>query len=1040
MYIKNNKKTKKYTIISTFFNVSSCISFFLETITNQTLNFENNIDIICVDDGSTDGTDSIIKHYINKYPNNIKYVYQQNNGKAIARNNGLKYTTTDWITFIDPDDFIDKNYFLNIEKLIQKYKEKLTMIGARIIIYDENDEKFKTNHSLDFKFQNEKLIKVKDLGLNIQLSVASAFFRLTDLKKNKIFFHTDIKSNFGDVFFINQYLSHCLDKYVIFTKNSKYFHRKRINTSSTLSNSWKNKLNLIDVIEKGYLKLLSLNSFLFTKYTILHELMRHIIYLVDNNEALNFMSIEEQNKYFNLVKKCFSCFSNQEIISFNLFGGLSYHKIGIFNCLKDCEIEYKIKIYVEDYDIFKDEIKIRYFTNYCKLEEFTIDNKEIIPMHSKLINHEFVNHLFCIEKIHWLPLYSMQGNLSIKLDKKYVNIYFNQTKLYKCNLENIRSFFKKKYKKYDKKAPWIFIDRETQADDNAEHLYRWMRKNHPEHNIVFALRKDSIDWERLRNEGFNLVEFGGNEYIKTLNMASKIISSHIDNYIVDFFKDGSTIDKQILWLQHGVTKDDLSKWINSKKRIDLFVTETNEEYNSIISDKSKYRFTDKEVKLVGFPRHDALIAKNYQNKQILIMPTWRSNIVGKQIFGNIREKNIKFKETLYAKAWSSLLNSKIFEHIIKTYNYNVVFSPHPNISLYINEFHIPEYIQVIHERKGSIQNLFQNSSIMITDYSSVAFEMAFLKKIVIYYQFDRNEIFCGCHTYRKGYFDYEKNGFGPVAETLDVLLEQLKICLSSNKEYLQKYYQRMDKAFKFYDSKNCERTYNAICNIEKSYPTTYFNKDIAIIYIYMAIERRCWKTALRRLKQYKVFEDKNDIIEHVLEFREKLQNGYFNQSQIIYRNIEKHIFNTSDKIKDIIYEGMAFLKYFQDKKEECKNFIEKINNINIRIFANALLLNSIDTIDNEIKKSDYREIIENYIYKNFAGVVNFVISNDKRIVQDFNINLYIYLMACKACIDIKNFKFKSYFMGKIENMYNECKVWRFLIVKINKNSWRFMEE
>src|SRR6185295_18778939 len=56
---------------------------------------------------------------------------------------------------------------------------------------------------------------------------------------------------------------------------------------------------------------------------------------------------------------------------------------------------------------------------------------------------------------------------------------------------------------------WIFIDRDMQADDNGEHLYRWVRRNHPQINAFFVLRKSSRDWDRLKKEGFRLLEFGG---------------------------------------------------------------------------------------------------------------------------------------------------------------------------------------------------------------------------------------------------------------------------------------------------------------------------------------------------------------------------------------------------------------------------------------------------------------------------------------------------------------------------------------------------
>ncbi|WP_440588459.1 hypothetical protein, partial [Campylobacter jejuni] len=59
---------------------------------------------------------------------------------------------------------------------------------------------------------------------------------------------------------------------------------------------------------------------------------------------------------------------------------------------------------------------------------------------------------------------------------------------------------------------WLLMDRDYEADDNAEHLYRYIMQNHPKQKIVFALRRDSKDWDRLKIEGFNLIEFESSEF------------------------------------------------------------------------------------------------------------------------------------------------------------------------------------------------------------------------------------------------------------------------------------------------------------------------------------------------------------------------------------------------------------------------------------------------------------------------------------------------------------------------------------------------
>ncbi|HEB7717543.1 TPA: CDP-glycerol glycerophosphotransferase family protein, partial [Campylobacter coli] len=241
--------------------------------------------------------------------------------------------------------------------------------------------------------------------------------------------------------------------------------------------------------------------------------------------------------------------------------------------------------------------------------------------------------------------------------------------------------------------------------------------------------------------------------------ADKIISSHIDRYIFNALGGDTLKTKDFIFLQHGVIKDDLSRWLNQRK-IDIFITSIKAEYDSIVGDFNQYKFSTKEVALTGLARWDALIKNNVLNtKQILIMPTWREYLSGKMQKYGVRTKNPDFVKSLYFQKWQEFLCSKELEKLAVRYGYSVVFIPHPQVRMYLGDFSLPSYI--VTSYKESIQELFCNSSLMITDYSSVAFEMAVLKKPVIYHQFDKDEFFAK-HLYAKGYFDYEKDGFGRV--------------------------------------------------------------------------------------------------------------------------------------------------------------------------------------------------------------------------------------------------------------------------------------
>ena len=111
---------KPFSVVIACYN---CEEYLEETITSllkQTLPFKENIQVILVNDGSTDNTEEICKEYLNQYPENIIYTYQENQGQAVARNSGLKHATGDYINFLDSDDKFSSNTFEEVLKITPK--------------------------------------------------------------------------------------------------------------------------------------------------------------------------------------------------------------------------------------------------------------------------------------------------------------------------------------------------------------------------------------------------------------------------------------------------------------------------------------------------------------------------------------------------------------------------------------------------------------------------------------------------------------------------------------------------------------------------------------------------------------------------------------------------------------------------------------------------------------------------------------------------------------------------------------------------------
>ncbi|HEB9317276.1 TPA: CDP-glycerol glycerophosphotransferase family protein, partial [Campylobacter coli] len=803
----------QYTIISAVYNVEKYLDDYFKSIINQRLDFKKNIFMILVDDGSTDNSAQIIKTYQKKYPKNIVYLYKENGGQASARNLGLKYMQendykTPWVTFTDPDDFLDRNYFYEVDKFLASHKDNdICMIGCNIIFYHEKQKLYKDNHPLNFKFKNGIQVKENcNLDNFIQLSAASCFMNIRYL--DKLLFDEKLKPNFEDAKFINEYLLDNINLKSAFLPTVKYFYRKREDGSSTLDLKLKIKDYYLNVTRNGYLKILSdcvknkRNIPLFIQNLVLYDLCWQIKSLINSPEKLSILNENEKQEYLNLLDQNFSYIDNDIIIEFSLAGCWFFHKIGILNCFKNEKPPFQI-VYVEDYDPYKEQILITYYTRDDKdIESIFIDGEKIYADYKKIVKYDFLDRVFCYQKRLWVSIpKDAKDKLEMFTDGKQVKITFKHKKYKNLLINDIRKEFQKRLSKTN---IWLLMDKDYKADDNAEHLYRYIMQNHPEQEIVFALKKESPDWERLKKEGFKLLEFGSYKFERIIKKVSKVISSHADDYLTKHITNRS----HFIFIQHGIILNDLSNWLNSR-RIDLFITSTKAEYDSIANDYNRYKFGKKEVVLTGLTRHDVLLKNNKSDtKQILIMPTWRKYLVGNVIPNSgSREKNNNFESSRYYLQWNLLLNNSTLKKLCERYSYTIIFNPHPNIIPYLKDFNIPSYIKIYNQHE-SLQELFCKSSLMITDYSSVAFEMAYLDKPVIYYQFDKDEFFKS--QWQKGYFNYEKNGFGPVAEDEEYLLKELEKLLQNDCKLFDIYKNNIGSTFAFKDGKCCERIYKII--------------------------------------------------------------------------------------------------------------------------------------------------------------------------------------------------------------------------------------
>lgn len=364
---------------------------------------------------------------------------------------------------------------------------------------------------------------------------------------------------------------------------------------------------------------------------------------------------------------------------------------------------------------------------------------------------------------------------------------------------------------FNTKEIWLISDRKAAAGDNGEAFFKYLN-NLKDKKIrpYFVIDKSSKDYERLKKIG-KVIDYNSKKYKIMFLLSKKVISSQASDYVINPFGKSKKYMKDLykfdfIFLQHGITKDDLSTWLNKmSKDINIFITASKKEYDSIIN--GDYYYDSDIIKLTGFARYDYL-NKRKTNKKIAIIPTWRHSVKGCLDNKENPIYNKDFKETEFFKFYNNLINNDILLSKMKEKGYEGTFFLHPLFEAQASHFKENDIIKV-NKEKINYNSIFEEYALMITDYSSVFFDFAYLDKPIIYTQFDEKEFFEG-HSYDKGYFDYKKDGFGPVEKDEKETVSQIIKSLENDCKIEDIYKQRIDDFFPKERTNNCQRILEAI--------------------------------------------------------------------------------------------------------------------------------------------------------------------------------------------------------------------------------------
>ncbi len=226
-------------VIIPVYNAEQYLAETIDSLINQTL---ANIEIICIDDGSTDGSLALLKKYA-KQDKRIKVYHQKNAGVATARNEGLRRANGKYIMWCDSDDTYTPNMCLKMFNIMERRQVDLAICSQNVILNQlERKLRRNTKSYLEQKYNDSQLINWQ-LIVNTDVSLWNKIFRKDIIDRYDIKFPDGLL--FEDAYFCNCYMLRC--QTIFFSKDKLYNYIRR--PSSIMSTSFRKHKSSADYLK-----------------------------------------------------------------------------------------------------------------------------------------------------------------------------------------------------------------------------------------------------------------------------------------------------------------------------------------------------------------------------------------------------------------------------------------------------------------------------------------------------------------------------------------------------------------------------------------------------------------------------------------------------------------------------------------------------------------------------------------------------------------------------------------------------------------------
>lgn len=541
-----------------------------------------------------------------------------------------------------------------------------------------------------------------------------------------------------------------------------------------------------------------------------HVILKIINYINGNLEIDGILSLgdfldKEQIKLFALYNGQTISISPSEVYGLEKIFGITYEKkymfhvsIPVYSVTKKAELQFAIELN-EMITILEIRTQSVYshVRSDLKGQYWRFENEWCLNFISK--------NKMCITMVTENDVNKMENTFQ----KNLMVIAEQGNKFVKEALDLRKEYFKRKQQNQEKKI-WITFDKLYKAGDNGEYIYNYISQNCEDIDIYYIVKEDSLDYKRMKNENDNILKWGDKESLVLTLLADVILATHADvfeftgfnkeimPYICDLFNPIN------ICIQHGLTVQNIANFQNRLiDNIRLYLCASQNEIDNL--SYPIYGYNKENLSLTGLARFDGL--KNNDQYQILIAPTWRRGLAVGSNMGSYRGHSNAFKQSEYFQIYNRLINDSKLISVAKETGYKIIYLLHPVLTAQICDFDQNNDVEIMTITDDmSYEKILTESSLMITDYSGVQFDFAYMRKPLLYYHpksipphFDESKTYV-----------YENDAFGPIIDNHEELVNTICVYMRNQCKMKEEYRARADRFFAYSDFENCSRIYNAI--------------------------------------------------------------------------------------------------------------------------------------------------------------------------------------------------------------------------------------